>query len=68
MRAGRVARFGLGAVLFLVSLAEARRSELPGYEERLFRRVNGASDLFNGSGKCSRRTARNSQIGIATLT
>ena len=44
MRAGRVARFGLGAVLFLVSLAEARRAELPGYEERLFRRVNGASD------------------------
>ncbi len=44
MRAGRVARFGLGAVLFLVSLAEARRGELPGYEERFFRTANGASD------------------------
>ena len=43
---GRVARFGLGAALFLVSFAEARRGELPGYEERLFRTVNGASDTI----------------------
>jgi glycosyltransferase 2 family protein len=31
-------------VLFLVSRAEARRTELPAYEVALFRRVNGASD------------------------
>jgi undecaprenyl-diphosphatase len=32
--------------LILVSLAEARRLELPGYEEGLFRAVNGASDTI----------------------
>src|SRR4029077_721534 len=35
---------GLGSALFLVSFAEARRLELPGYEERVFRTINGASD------------------------
>ena len=31
-------------MLFLVSRAEARRTELPAYEVALFRRINGASD------------------------
>jgi Membrane-associated phospholipid phosphatase len=43
-RARRIGRFALGAGLFLVSLAEARRGNLPGYEERLFRQINRASD------------------------
>ena len=42
--ARRIARFALGAGLFLISLAEARRGELPEYEATVFRRVNGASD------------------------
>jgi hypothetical protein len=46
VRARRVARFGLGSALILVSFAEARRLELPGYEEGLFRAVNGASDAI----------------------
>lgn len=37
-------RFGLGGILFLGSLVEARGGRLPGYEERFFRSVNGASD------------------------
>jgi membrane-associated phospholipid phosphatase len=44
VRTRRIARFALGAGLFLVSLAEARRGELPEYEERVFRTVNRASD------------------------
>jgi membrane-associated phospholipid phosphatase len=44
IRVRRVVRFVLGAVLFLASRAEARRTELPAYEVALFRRVNGASD------------------------
>ena len=44
IRARRIARFVLGAVLFMVSRAEAQRSRLPAYEETLFRTVNGASD------------------------
>ncbi|HEU5225961.1 MAG TPA: hypothetical protein VFV29_09195, partial [Actinomycetota bacterium] len=43
-RARRIGRFALGGGLFLISLAEARRGRLPGYEERVFRAVNGASD------------------------
>jgi glycosyltransferase 2 family protein len=37
-------RFGLGSILFLGSLIEARGGRLPAYEERFFRSVNGASD------------------------
>lgn len=44
IRARRIGRFVLGAALVLVSRAEARRSELPPYEEALFRAVNRASD------------------------
>jgi undecaprenyl-diphosphatase len=44
IRARRIVRFVLGAVLLLVSRAEARRTEIPAYEVALFRRVNGASD------------------------
>jgi len=43
-RARRIGRFALGAGLFLVSLVEARSGELPEYEERLFRQINGATD------------------------
>lgn len=43
-RGRRVARFGLGAVLLLGSLAEARRERLPTYEEQAFRLANDASD------------------------
>ena len=43
-RARRIRRFALGAGLFLISLAEARRGELPAYEVTVFRKVNGASD------------------------
>jgi undecaprenyl-diphosphatase len=43
-RAGRVARFGLGAALLLGSLGEARRDRLPDYEEQAFRLANEASD------------------------
>jgi membrane-associated phospholipid phosphatase len=44
VRTRRLGRFTLGAGLFLVSLAEARRDGLPDYEERVFRTVNRASD------------------------
>ena len=44
VRTRRLGRFAVGAVLFLVSLAEARRGRLPDYEERVFRTVNRASD------------------------
>jgi membrane-associated phospholipid phosphatase len=44
VRTRRLGRFALGAGLFLVSLAEARRGRLPDYEERVFRTVNRASD------------------------
>ena len=44
VRTRRLGRFALGAGLFLISLVEARRGELPGYEERLFRKINGASN------------------------
>jgi glycosyltransferase 2 family protein len=44
VRTRRLGRFTLGAGLFLVSLAEARRDRLPDYEERVFRTVNRASD------------------------
>jgi glycosyltransferase 2 family protein len=44
LRTRRLGRFALGAGLFLVSLAEARRGRLPDYEERVFRTVNRASD------------------------
>lgn len=44
VRAGRVARFGLGTVLLLGSLAEARRDPLPNYEEQAFRLANDAPD------------------------
>jgi len=44
VRTWRLGRFALGAGLFLVSLAEARRGRLPDYEERVFRTVNRASD------------------------
>ena len=44
IRFRRIARFVLGAVLLLVSRAEAMRPEIPAYEVELFRRVNGASD------------------------
>ena len=37
-------RFGLGSALFIGSLVEAKGGRLPAYEERIFRRVNGASD------------------------
>ena len=37
-------RFGFGGALFLGSFLEAKRGRLPGYEERIFRGVNGASD------------------------
>jgi membrane-associated phospholipid phosphatase len=40
----RLGRFALGAGLFLVSLAEARRDRLSDYEELVFRTVNRASD------------------------
>ena len=43
-RGRRVTRFGLGAVLLLGSLAEARRERLPTYEEQAFRLANDASD------------------------
>jgi membrane-associated phospholipid phosphatase len=43
-RGRRVARFGFGAVLLLVSLAEARRDRLPNYEEQAFRLANDATD------------------------
>jgi undecaprenyl-diphosphatase len=43
-RSRRVFRFGLGAALFLGSLAEARRGRLPDYEEQAFRLANEASD------------------------
>ena len=39
-----MARFGLGAVLLLGSLAEARRERLPNYEEQAFRLANEATD------------------------
>ena len=45
-RGRRVARFGLGAVLLLGSLAEARRERLPSYEEQAFRLANDATDRF----------------------
>jgi membrane-associated phospholipid phosphatase len=44
IRVRRIVRFVLGAVLLLVSRAEAMRPEIPAYEVELFRRVNGASD------------------------
>jgi membrane-associated phospholipid phosphatase len=44
VRARRVARFGLGTVLLLGSLAEARRPQMQEYEEQAFRLANGASD------------------------
>jgi membrane-associated phospholipid phosphatase len=44
VRTRRLGRFTLGAGLFLVSLAEARRDRLPDYEERVFRTVNRASE------------------------
>lgn len=37
-------RFALGAALVAASWAEARRREVPGYEERVFRAVNEAPD------------------------
>ena len=37
-------RFGVGSALFLGSFIEARRGQLPAYEERIFRGVNGASE------------------------
>lgn len=40
----RIARFGLGAVLLLGSLAEARRDRAPDYEEQAFRLANDATD------------------------
>ena len=43
-RGRRVARFGLGAVLLLGSLAEARHERLPDYEEQAFRLANDATD------------------------
>jgi membrane-associated phospholipid phosphatase len=43
-RGRRIARFGFGAVLLLVSLAEARRDRLPNYEEQAFRLANDATD------------------------
>ena len=39
-----MARFAVGALLFVVSWAEARRGALPAYEEAAFRAVNGSSD------------------------
>jgi len=44
IRVRRIVPFVLGAVLLLVSRAEAMRPEIPAYEVELFRRVNGASD------------------------
>lgn len=44
IRVRRIVRFVFGAVLLLVSRAEAMRPEIPAYEVELFRRVNGASD------------------------
>ena len=44
VRTRRLGRFALGAGLFLVSLAEARRDRLPDYEELVFWTVNRASD------------------------
>ena len=44
IRVRRIVRFVLGAVLLLVSRAEAMRPEIPAYEEELFHKVNGASD------------------------
>ena len=44
VQTGRLGRFALGAGLFFVSLAEARRGELPDYEERVFRTINRAGD------------------------
>jgi glycosyltransferase 2 family protein len=49
VRARRLVRFALGAALFLISRAEARRSQLPAYEENLFRTVNRASDRIRVS-------------------
>lgn len=43
-RVRRIARFVFGAVLFLVSRAEAVGGRIPAYEERVFRASNGASD------------------------
>ncbi|HET7237374.1 MAG TPA: phosphatase PAP2 family protein [Actinomycetota bacterium] len=43
-RGRRIGRFALGAGLVAASWAEARSGKLPGYEEQLFRAVNGASD------------------------
>jgi glycosyltransferase 2 family protein len=37
-------RFGLGSALFLGSFLEAKSGRLPGYEEKIFRGVNGAPD------------------------
>jgi glycosyltransferase 2 family protein len=44
----RAVRFGLGGILFSGSFVEARGGRLPTYEERIFRRANGASDRFRG--------------------
>jgi undecaprenyl-diphosphatase len=44
VRTRRLGRFALGAGLFLVSLAEARRDRLSDYEELVFRTINRASD------------------------
>ena len=40
MPRGRPVRFALGATLLAVSYAEARRPDLPAYEERVFRAAN----------------------------
>lgn len=40
----RMLRFGAGAALFGVSLAEARAAEIAPFEERVFRWANGADD------------------------
>jgi glycosyltransferase 2 family protein len=44
IRVRRIVRFVLGAVLLLVSRAEAMHPEIPAYEVELFHKVNGASD------------------------
>ena len=43
-RARRIARFVIGAGLVFASWTEARRGQIPAYEEQLFRAANGASD------------------------
>jgi undecaprenyl-diphosphatase len=43
-RLRRIARFCCGAGLFLASRDEVVGGQLPGYEERIFRRANGADD------------------------